>query len=80
MNTLEKVANILGVELYEEFTVTTTEVGSGHEVDKDTIYRFDLELVHKGYDDGWSKWYGRNEKILYYLCIGIYKIVKKEGE
>ena len=69
---LEKIANVLGVDLYEEFTVKATSLGSalGHIPNEEIIYRFDSELMHKGYNDGWSEWYGWNERILYYLCIG----------
>ena len=79
---IEKIANLLGVELYEEFTIRPTEYGKilGYKCDENLVYRFDTELVHKGYNDGWSKWYGNGSKTFYYLCLGIYEIVKTEEE
>ena len=79
---IEKIANLLGVEQYEEFTIRPTEYGKilGHKCDENLVYRFDTELVHKGYNDGWSKWYGNGSKTFYYLCLGIYEIVKIEEE
>lgn len=75
---IEQVANMLGVELYEEFKIRPTENGKilgCKEIDK--TFRFDSELVYKGYNDGWSEWYGFEcERILYRLLLGKYEIVK----
>ena len=75
---IEKIANMLGVELYEEFKIRPTkrgEVLGCNPINK--TFRFDTELVYKGYDDGWSEWYGFNcDKILYGLILGKYEIVK----
>ena len=77
-NYIEQVANMLGVELYEEFKIKPTEKAKilGHkEINK--VFRFDTELVFKGYNDGWSEWYGFDcAKILYDLLLGLYEIVK----
>lgn len=79
---IEGVANLLGVKLLEEFTVKVSDYGkvSGCNVNEEIIYRFDSELVRKGYNDGWSEWYGRNQDIFYKLCIGLYETVEKESE
>lgn len=75
---IEQVANMLGVELYEEFKIKPTERAKimGYKENNKT-FRFDTELVYKGYDDGWSEWYGFDcDKILYRLILGLYKIVQ----
>jgi hypothetical protein len=76
MNRIEEVAKMFGVERGEEFAITTTERGRllGYKPPSDNIYMFDTELVRKGFDDGWSPWYGGNEDVLYRLILGIYKI------
>lgn len=78
MNLIEKVANMLGVELNEEFTIRPTEKGKilGYKTDEERVYRFDTELVHKGHNDGWSEWYGGHSEELYRLIIGLFEIVK----
>lgn len=81
---IEQVANMLGVEINEEFKIKPTEYAKvlGHK-ENNNIFRFDTELVHKGYNDGWSEWYGfRCDKVLYHLILGLYEIVKlnEEGE
>lgn len=77
-NYIEQVANMLGVELLEEFKIKPTELGrilGTKETDK--VFRFDSELVYKGYNDGWSEWYGFEcDNILYKLLLGKYEIVK----
>lgn len=77
---IEKIANMLGVELYEEFEIEPTELGEimgCKPIGK--VFRFDTELVFRGYDDGWSEWYGFDcDKILYKLILGKYR-VKKVG-
>lgn len=80
MNYIEQIASMLGVKLHEEFTLKTTERGRiiGCHLNEEMIYRFDTELVHKGYNDGYSEWYGFNSKEFYYLCLGLYEIVKIE--
>ena len=77
---IEKIAKMLGVELYEEFKIKPTKMGEIMGVKPcEKIFRFDTELVYKGEDDGWSEWYGFDcEKILYYLILGKYEIVKGE--
>ena len=77
---IEKIAKMLGVELYEEFKIKPTKMGEVMGVKPcEKIFRFDTELVYKGYDDGWSEWYGFDcDKILYYLILGKYEIVKGE--
>ena len=77
---IEKIAKMLGVELYEEFKIKPTKMGEIMGVKPcEKIFRFDTELVYKGEDDGWSEWYGFGcDKILYYLILGKYKIVKGE--
>ena len=79
---MESVAILLGVELLEEFTIKASDYGKilGCNVDEEIVYRFDSELVRKGYNDGWSEWYGRNQDIFYKLCIGLYETVKIESE
>ena len=75
---IEKIANMLGVELYEEFKIRPTKMGEilGHKPINKT-FRFDSALVYKGYDDGWSEWYGFGcDKILYNLILELYEIVK----
>ena len=75
---IEQVANMLGLELLEEFKIKPTEYGKllGHKEDE-RVFRFDSELVYKGYDDGWSEWYGfKCDKVLYHLILGIYKVVR----
>lgn len=73
-----KIANMLGVELYEEFKIKPTKIGEimgCKPIDK--TFRFDTELVYRGYDDGWSEWYGFEcDKILYKLILGKYEIEK----
>ena len=77
MNYIEQIANMLGVEVNEEFKIKPTEKAKllGCKEIDDT-FRFDTELVRKGYDDGWSEWYGGCEKVLNYLLIGLYVIEK----
>ena len=74
---MNEVAKLLGVEPLEQFTIKVTEYGEilGCTVDDSIIYRIDSELVHKGYNDGWSEWYGGNQDIFYKLCIGLYEVV-----
>ena len=75
---IEQVANMLGVELLEEFKIKPTETGKilGAKEDGRT-FRFDSELVYKDHDDGWSEWWGWNcDKFLYKLLLGMYEIVK----
>lgn len=76
-NYIEQVANMLGVELLEEFKIKPTKDGKilGHKEDE-RIFRFDSELVHKGYNDGWSEWYGGCCDVLYYLILKLYEVVK----
>ena len=78
-NNIKQVANTLGVELLEEFKVKLTEKGKvlGYKENK-TTYRFDTELASKGFDDGWSEWYGGNAKMLESLLLGMYEIDKME--
>ena len=75
---IEQVANMLGVELLEEFKIRPTKMGKVlgcKEINK--TFRFDSELVYKGYNDGWSEWYGWDcEKILYKLLLEKYEVVK----
>ena len=80
MSYIEQVANMLGVSLYEEFTIKPTNRGKvlGYKINENTTYRFDLELVHKGFDDGWSPWYGDDAKVLNLLLLGLLEIVKIE--
>lgn len=76
-NYIEQVANMLGVELLEEFKIKPTELGKilgTKETDK--VFRFDSELVYKGYNDGWSEWYGGCCDVLYYLILKLYEVVK----
>lgn len=75
---IEKIANMLGVELYEEFKIRPTKMGEIMGCKPvDRTFRFDTELVYRGYDDGWSEWYGFEcGKILYALILGKYEIVK----
>lgn len=79
---IEQVANMLGVELYEEFKIRPTEYGKalGYIVLEDNrIFRFDSELVCKGYRDNWSEWCGNGcYRILYYLILGLYEVVKSD--
>ena len=75
---IEQVANMLGVELLEEFKIKPTKYGKilGVKYD-DRIFRFEPELVYKGRNDGWSEWWGWDcDKILYKLLVGIYEVVK----
>ena len=75
---IQQIANMLGVEINEEFKIRPTEYGKVlgcKEIDK--VFRFDTELVYKGYNDGWSEWWGYEcDKYLYYLILGKYEIVK----
>lgn len=75
---IQQIANMLGVEINEEFKIRPTEYGKVlgcKEIDK--VFRFDTELVYKGYNDGWSEWWGHEcDKYLYYLILGKYEIVK----
>ena len=77
-NIMNEIAILLGVEPLEEFTINVSKYGTilGYQVNKETIYRIDSELVKIGYDVGWSKWYGVDKEIFYGLCIGIYEVVK----
>jgi hypothetical protein len=79
---IEQVANMLGVALYEEFKIRPTEFGKAYGCKEiDTVFRFDSELVHEGYNDGWSKWYGfAGAETLYGLLLGKYEIVKERAE
>ena len=79
---MEDIANLLGVKLLEEFKVRASDYGKmlGCKSNEELVYRFDSDLVRKGYDDGWSEWYGWNQDIFYKLCIGLYEIVKLESE
>ena len=76
---IEKIANMLGVELYEEFKIRPTKIGEVMGCKTiDRTFRFDTELVYKGYNDGWSEWYGFEcDKILYKLILGKYEIIKE---
>lgn len=77
MHIIEQVAKLLGVEVYEEFKIKPTILAEKLGYKKiDKIFRFDSEFVHKGQHDGYAEWYAGNEKILYYLIIGLYDIVK----
>ena len=62
-NYFHEIAKILGVKPLEEFNVVPTKFAKflGYEIDNLT-YRFDYELSSKGYDDGYSEWYGGNYK------------------
>lgn len=75
---ISQIVEMLGVKINEEFKIKPTEYGKVlgcKEIDK--IFRFDTELVYKGYDDGWSEWYGFGcDKILYQILLGKYEIVK----
>lgn len=75
---IEKIANMLGVEINEEFRIRPTDYGKVlgcKEVNK--VFRLDTELVYKGYDDGWSEWYGFDcANVLYGLILGKYEVVK----
>ena len=76
---IEQVANMLGVKIGEEFKIKPTKSGEilGCKPINKT-FKFDTELVYKGYDDGWSEWYGFEcDSILYRLLIGKYEIVKE---
>ena len=80
---IEKVAELLGVKLYEEFRIRPTEMGRslGYKIiDKNKTFRFDTELVYKGHHNGWSEWYGSKDcgETLYRLLLGLYEIVKIE--
>lgn len=83
---IEQVANMLGVQLNEEFKIRPTEKAKLLGVrENDKTFRFDTALVYKGYDDGWSKWYGFGcEHVLYYLLLGYYEVdragIKEIGE
>lgn len=79
---IKKIAEMFGVKLYEEFTIRPTSHGRalGCKTNESLVYRFDTELVHKGYDDGWSEWYGNHSKELYYLILELYEIVQKDTE
>lgn len=81
MRYIEQVAKMLGVELYEEFQIEPTERGKLQGVKEcNKTFRFDTSLVFKGYDDGWSEWYGFEcDKILYKLILGLY-VIRKENE
>lgn len=76
---IEKIANMLGVELYEEFKIRPTKRGEVMGCKTiDRTFRFDTDLVYKGYNDGWSEWYGFEcDKILYNLILGKYEIIKE---
>lgn len=79
-NYIQEIARILGVKINEEFKIKPTEYGKvlGCK-ENDRIYRFDTELVYKGYNDGYSEWYGYEcDKVLYRLLLGKYEIVKIE--
>ena len=75
---IEQVANILGVELLEEFKIKPTELGMIMGIkETDKTFRFDSELVYKGYNDEWSEWYGFGcAEILYMLLLGKYKVIR----
>ena len=78
MSYVEQVAKMLGVNLCEEFMIKPTEYAKilGHK-ENNNIFRFDSQLVRKGYDDGWSEWYGFGcDRILHLLIIGLYEVVK----
>ena len=77
-NHMKEVAVLLGVNLKEEFKVKPTELAkkTGYKCNEEKIYRFDYELSNKGYDDGWSEWYGGNYETLYHLLIGLCEVVK----
>lgn len=80
-NKMKEIANMFGVELLEEFKIVPSEYGKTIGCKEDNnIYRFDSEFMHKGYDDGYSEWYGWNEKQFYKLCIGLYEVDKKESK
>ena len=74
---IEQVANMLGVKLLEEFKIRPSKIGKmlGYRENNET-YRFDSDLVRKGYFDGWSSWYGGCSKELHYLILGLYEIDK----
>ena len=74
---IEQVAKMLGVKLNEEFKIKLTKTAKilGHKENHNT-FRFDTDLVHKGWDDGWSEWYGGDGRILHLLILGLYEIEK----
>lgn len=77
---ISEIAQMLGVKINEEFKIKPTKYGKilGCKENEHT-YRFDTELVRKGYNDGWSEWYGDEcERVLYNLLLGKYEIVKIE--
>lgn len=84
MNNIEKVCNILGLKLYEEFTVKASDYGKilGYKVDDKVVYRFSTQLLHKGIHNPQENddWYGGGgeEKILYYLLLGLYEINERK--
>lgn len=80
-NYITEIANMLGVKIKEEFNIKPTEYGKvlGCKEINNT-FRFDTELVYKGYDDGWSEWYGHDcANILYGLILGKYEIVRGDA-
>ena len=75
---IEQVANMLGVELLEEFKIRPTELAKamGYKED-DKTYRFDTELAWKDCDYDTPNWYSFDcSVVLYRLIIGLYEIVK----
>lgn len=77
---MQEISRMLGIKINEEFKIKPTEYGKVLGCKEDNrIFRFDTELVYKGYDDGWSEWYGFGcDKILYQILLGKYEIVKNE--
>ena len=74
---IEQVANMLGVEFNEEFKIKPTRTGRVYGCKEyDTVFKFCHELLYKGYNDGWSEWYGCDGNILYQLLLGKYEVVK----
>lgn len=77
---ISQIADMLGVKINEEFKIKPTKYGKvlGYkEINK--TFRFDTELVYKGYNDGWSEWYGFDcANILYGLILGKYEIVRED--
>ena len=73
---IEQVANVLGLELYQEFKIKPTNIAKllGYKEMGVTFMFDDGGLMHEGYDDGWSKWYGNNSDILECLIIGLYEV------
>ena len=77
----EEVAKIFGLKPDERFKLKCSDLATvlGHKPLERTYVFAGDQLMHVGYDDGWSDLYGGDAYILERMIAGLY-IVEKIGD